>query len=58
MIEGYMVYQSIMYFTEYLPLVEGDINVHLIWDVNYTRKFEGGVLLGKSRWRKSKFILL
>jgi hypothetical protein len=56
MVEGYMVYQSMVYFSEYLPQVVGDINVPLLWDVNSTNKFEGEVLLGKGRWRKVKGI--
>ena len=54
MVERYMAYQSKEYIGKYLPQVKVDINVPLLWDVNYTNKFEGEVLLGKSRWRKVK----
>jgi len=54
MVEGYIVYQSMMYFSEYLPQVVGDINVPLLWDANSTNKFEKEVLSGKGRWIKVK----
>jgi len=56
MVEGYMVYQSAVYFSEYLPQVVSDINVPLFWDVNSINKFEGEVFLGKCRWKKVKGI--
>jgi hypothetical protein len=49
MVKYYMVYQSIMYFNEYLPKIMVDINVPLLWDANATKKFEGEALLGKGR---------
>ena len=54
MVEGYMLYQSTVYFSEYLPQVVGDMDVSLLWDANTTNKFKGEVLLGKGRWRKVK----
>jgi hypothetical protein len=54
MVEGYMLYQSTVYFSEYLPQVVGDMDVPLLWDANTTNKFKGEVLLGKGRWRKVK----
>jgi hypothetical protein len=52
MVEGYMVYQSMVYISEYLPKV--DIDVPHIWDDKYTNKFEGEVLLGKGIEKKVK----
>ena len=46
-VEGYMVYQSIVYFSDYLPQIMGDMDVPLLWDVNSTSKTEGKVLLVK-----------
>ena len=44
MVEGCMIFQSNVYFSDYfIPQVVGDINLTLLWDVNYTRKFEGDV---------------
>lgn len=43
-----------IYFSNYLPQVVGDINVHVIWDVNSSKKFEWEALLGKHRWIKVK----
>ena len=54
MVEGYMLYQSIMYFSDYLPQIVGDMDVLLFCDANSTNKFKGKVLLGKGRWRKVK----
>ena len=54
MVEGYMVYQSLVYISQYLPKLEANMNVPLIWDVNSINKFEGEVMLGKGRIRKVK----
>jgi hypothetical protein len=52
MVEGYMVYQTMVYITQYLPKISASINVDHIWDVNSINKFEGEHLLGKGRMRK------
>jgi hypothetical protein len=49
-----MVYQSMMYISEYLRSTLLDINVPPIWDVDSNNKYEGEVLLGKGRMRKVK----
>jgi hypothetical protein len=54
MVEGYMVYQSLVYISQYLPKLATYMNVPLIWDVNSINKFEGEVMLGKGRMRKVK----
>jgi hypothetical protein len=53
MVEGYMVYQTMVYMTQYIPKIAASINVDHIWDVNSNiNKFEGEHLLGKGRMRK------
>jgi hypothetical protein len=53
MVEGYMVYQTMVYMTQYIPKIVVIINVDRIWDVNSNiNKFEGEHLLGKGRMRK------
>jgi hypothetical protein len=52
MVEGYMIYQTMVYITQYLPKIDVSINVDCIWDVNSINKFEGENLLGKGRIRK------
>ena len=54
MVEGYMVYQSMLYISQYLPkLASPTIHVvYLIWDVNSIKKFEMGHLPGKGRMKK------
>ena len=55
MVEGYMVYQSLVYISHYLPKLATKImKVPRIWDVNSINKFEGEVLVGKGRMRKVK----
>jgi hypothetical protein len=54
MVGGYMVYQSLVYISQYLPKLLASMNVPIIWDVNPINKFEGEVLLGKGRMRKEK----
>ena len=53
-VQGYIVYQSIMDISQYLPNLEKNINLPRIWHVNSINKFEGEVLLGKGRTRKVK----
>ena len=53
-VHGYMVYQSIVYISQYLPNLEKNINLPCIWHVKPINKFEGGVLMVKGRTRKVK----
>jgi hypothetical protein len=52
MVEGYMVYQTMVYITKYLPKFVANIHVDHIWDPNSINKFEGEYLMGKGRSRK------
>ena len=52
--QGYMVYQSMVYISQYLPNLAKNIHLPRIWHVNSINKFEGEVLLGKGRTRKIK----
>jgi hypothetical protein len=52
MVEGYMVYQTMVYIIQYLPKIDAIINRHRIWDANSIKKFEGENLLGKGGMRK------
>ena len=55
MVEGYMVYQYLVYTSQYIPILATKImKVPRIWDVNSINKFEGEVLVGKGRMRKVK----
>ena len=54
MVEGYMVYQKMLYVSEYLPLLASKINLHRICDPDSNHKFEGEKLKGKGRSRKVK----
>ena len=50
-VEGYMVYQCMVYISEYLPKLAENMNVPHIWHLNSINKFEGEVLLGKRTMR-------
>ena len=54
MVEGYVVYQSMVYIIHYLPIlvVPAMKVVDFIWDVNSIKKFEVEHLLGKGRMKK------
>jgi hypothetical protein len=54
MVEGYMLYQSMVYISQYLPKLATNMHVDRIWDVNSIKKFEGEHLLGKGRMTKVK----
>ena len=54
MVEGYMVYQCMVYISEYLPKLAENMNVPRIWHLNSINKFEGEVLLGKGTMRTMK----
>ena len=50
----YMVYQSMVYISQYLPNLAKNVNLPHICHVDSIKKFEGEVLLGKGRTRKVK----
>jgi hypothetical protein len=54
MVEGYMIYQSMVYISQHLPKLVAYMHVDHIWDVNSIKTFEGKHLLGKGRMRKVK----
>ena len=54
MVEGYMVYQNMLYVSEYLPNLASKLNLHHICDPDSNNKFEGEQLKGKCRSRKLK----
>lgn len=56
MVEGYMVYQTMVYISEYLPKFATKIHVDHIWDPNSINKFEEEYLMGKGRSRKVRGI--
>jgi hypothetical protein len=49
-----MVYQSLVYISQYLPKLAASVKVPCIWDVNSINRFEGEVLFEKGRMRKVK----
>ena len=52
MMDGYMVYQNMMYISEYIPKLMSNINLDHIWDPNSIKKFEGDQLMGKENQGK------
>ena len=52
MVEGYMVYQTMVYITKYLPKFASNIYVDHIWDLEPCKQLEGEYLMGKGRLRK------
>lgn len=52
MVQEYMIYQSMVYISQYLPKLVENMHVDHIWDVNSIKKFEGEHLLGKGRIRQ------
>ena len=54
MMEGYTVYQNMLYLSEYLPILASNLNLHCTCDPNSNSKFEGEKLKGKGRLRKMK----
>jgi hypothetical protein len=61
MVEGYMLYQSMVYISQYLPKFASPTMhaVDRIWDVNSIKKFEDQEhLLGKGRMKKMKCNIL
>jgi hypothetical protein len=51
MVEGYMVYQCMVYISQYPPKLAENMNVPRIWHLDSIKKFEGEVLLGKGKMR-------
>jgi hypothetical protein len=58
MVEGYMVYQTLVYISDYLLDLERKINMHCIWGVNNVKIYEVEVLVGNGKMRKVKGIIL
>ena len=54
MMEGYTVYQNMLYVSEYLPILASTINLRRICVPNSNNNFEGEYLQGKGRSRKAK----
>ena len=54
MMEGYTVYQNMLYVSEYLLILAPKLNLRRICDPNSNKKFEGEKLKGKGRLRKLK----
>ena len=54
MMEGYMVYQNMLYVSEYFPILASKLNLCRICDPDSNNKFEGEQLKGKGRLRKVK----
>ena len=54
MMEGYMVYQNLLYVSEYLPILASKLNLRRICDPDSNNKFEGEKLKGKGILRKLK----
>ena len=58
MVEGYMVYQTLVYIRDYLPDLERKINMHCIWGVNNIKISKVEVLVENGKMRKVKGIIL
>ena len=54
MMERYMVYQNMLYVSEYLPNLASKLNLRHICDLDSNNNFEGEYLKGKGRLRKVK----
>lgn len=54
MVEGYMVYQTMVYIGQYIPKLVSNMILNRIWGVNSINKCEGEYLLGQGRMRKVK----
>jgi len=57
-VEGYMVYQTLVYISDYLTDLGRKINMHCIWGVNNVKISEVEVLVGNGKMRKVKGIIL
>ena len=49
-----MVYQNMMYISEYIPKLASTLNIGRICDPHSNNNFEGEYLMGKGRMRKVK----
>ena len=58
MVEGYMVYQTLVYISDYLPDLGRKNNMHCSWGVNNDKILEVEVLVGNGKMRKVKGIIL
>ena len=59
MVEGYMVYQTLVYISDYLPDLGRKINMHCSWSgVNNDKILEVEVLVSNGKMRKVKGIIL
>ena len=54
MMEGYIVYQNMLYVSEYLPILASKLNLRRICDQESNNNFKGKYLNGKGRSRKVK----
>ena len=54
MMEGYMVYLTMLYMSEYLPNLASKLNLCRMCDPDSNNNFEGEYLKGKGRSRKVK----
>ena len=54
MMEGYIVYQNMLYVNEYLRFLASKLNLRRICDPDSNHKFEGEKLKGKDRSMKVK----
>ena len=54
MMEGYTIYQNMLYVSEYTPILVSKLNLHRICDPDSNNKFEGEQLKGKGILRKLK----
>ena len=52
MVEGFMVYKSMVYISQYLPTIATYMHVDRIWDVYSIKIYEGEHLLGKGGMKK------
>ena len=54
MMEGYMVYQNMMYISEYIHKLASNLNLGRICDPHSNNNFEGEYLKGNGKSRKVK----
>ena len=54
MLEGYTVYQNMLYVSEYIPNLVSKLNLRRICNPDSNNNFEGEYLKGEGRSRKVK----
>ena len=54
MMEGYIVFQNMLYVSEYLPNLASNLNLDRICEPDSNNNFEGEYLKGKGRSKKVK----